>query len=273
MRPSICRLIVAAILSAATLSFATGPLSAQGACSTPLQPPARQGGGKSPPQGQVVYGIQAVITNGYPTFNCPSNWDSYTNEWIMVVGPGDNAWIQVGWERSPSQSLVHIWCQVRSPSSPGPREVHFNPDYRVDIPRAYSIVAYHDPRGFNYWGLWTFNGGIDGTKYVYLDSIYDSELQWPGGSAYAIDAQWSGEVSYIESQMGGTYASPSAFYYPRWYLGDPSGEWPYITDPRTFNSRYPKYGGDAFQYADGTWRFRNWTWSNFLYLPLILKNH
>jgi hypothetical protein len=245
------------------LTFLTLPLAAQGTCSTPLPHPPHQGGGKS---ASAIYGLQAVISKGAPVLGCQSKWDSYTNEWIMVVGPGSNAWIQLGWERSYSDPRVHIWYQARGPHFQ--RDRHYDPTdprYRVDIGRTYVIEAMSDEGGITYWSLWA-----DG---VALDSIPATDLQWPAGSAYAIDAQWSGELSYIESEMGGPYSSPVGFYYLAWYLGDPNGDWPYIDNPRVFNSEVPKYGGDAFQIYSGIWGFRNWTWSNFLFLPLILKDH
>jgi hypothetical protein len=254
----------AMLLVVVLLILLTTSLSAQSTCSSPLPHPPHQGGGKT---ASTIFGLQAVISKGNPVLGCQSKSDSYTSEWIMVVGPGPNAWIQLGWERSVSQDpRVHIWYQARGPNFQHDRPYDpTDPRYRVDIGRTYAIEAMSDEGGITYWNLWA-----DG---VALDSIPATDLQWPAGSAYAIDTQWSGELSYIESEMGGPYSSPVGFYYLAWYLGDPNGDWPYIDNPRVFNSEVPKYGGDAFQIYSGIWGFRNWTWSNFLFLPLILKDH
>lgn len=93
-----CRLMVAMSLVIAVLALAILPLSAQGACSTPLPSPPHQGEGRS---ASTILGVQAVISYGNPVFACQQNWDSYTNEWIMIVGPGNSMpnhpeWIQLG---------------------------------------------------------------------------------------------------------------------------------------------------------------------------------
>jgi hypothetical protein len=149
--------------------------------------------------------------NGTPVFGCPNNWDSYTNEWIMLVGPGQDAWIQLGWERSQADARVHIWYQARGPNFL--KDWPFDPtitNYRVDIPREFRIEAQDPGYGTVYWDMYVDD--------IYLDTIESDDLQWPGGSKYAVNAQWSGELSYIESEMGGPRSNPVAFYYPAWSL-------------------------------------------------------
>jgi hypothetical protein len=270
-----CRLMVATSLVIAVSAIAILPLSAQSTCSAPLPSPPHQGGGRS---ASTIFGVQAVISYGNPVFACRQNWDSYTNEWIMIVGPGNSMpnhpeWIQVGWERSHVYETVHFWYQYIGPGlnyctqTPPivciPRSQHIDPaQHPVSSARTFTIEAIGEPDGATNWLLWADN--------LILGSISASELGWTGSSQYGSDVQWSGEVSYFESEMGGPASNPVSIVYPMWYVGE---GWDYIYDPYTFSSWHPKYGGDAIQNVDGTWRFRNWTWSNFLFLPLILKDH
>lgn len=95
-------LMVAMCLTIAMLTIWIQPLSAQGACSAPLPSPPHQGGGRS---ASTIFGVQAVISYGNPILGCSNRADSYTNEWIMIVGPGNSLpnhpeWIQVGWEKA-----------------------------------------------------------------------------------------------------------------------------------------------------------------------------
>lgn len=223
------------------VTFLVMPFLAYADCSGPLVPPPHQGGGQTLPVGQVVFGVKTLITYGNPALGCQNRWDSYTNEWIMILGPGDNEWIQLGWEKNRDNPQVHMWHQARGPN------------YLVDLPlgpvtqsRTYSIEAMGDESGNTLWFLWA-----DGQ---YLTSFPATNLGWSNGGQYGTGVQWSGEVSYVESEMGGPYTNPVLIDRPLWYMG-PS--WSYITTPYTFDSWHPKYAGDASQYADQSWRFRN----------------
>ncbi len=241
------------------------PLSAQGACTAPLPSPPHQGGGKS---ASTIFGVQAVISYGNPVLGCSQRDDSYTDEWVMVVGPGNSLpnhpeWIQVGWEKGhhyPGQ--VYFWYQYIGPNYPAPVDVAIDPaQHPVSQARTFKIEVISDEGGSATWLLWADS--------ILLGEIAASDLGWNGSGQYGSDVQWSGEVSYLESEMGGPASNPVSIVSPMWYVGE---WWDYVYDPYTFDSWHPKYGGDAIQYGDGTWRFRNWTWSNFLFLPLILKN-
>jgi hypothetical protein len=190
MRQHRRHLAVVMLLTSILLTFVTIPLSAQGTCTSPLPHPPHQGGGKN---ASTVYALQAVISKGNPVLGCQNQWVSYTNEWVMLIGPGSTAWIQVGWERSVhGDPRVHIWYQARGPNG-FQRDRHYDPTdprYRVDTGRTYVIEAVSDPGGITVWNLW-----VDS---VALDSIPATDLQWPAGSAYATGAQWSGELSFIE---------------------------------------------------------------------------
>lgn len=165
--------------------------------------------------------------------------------------------------KSRRYGTVYFWYQYIGPNYPAPVDVAIDPaQHPVSYGRTFAIEAMSDLGGSTTWLLWA-----DG---ILLASIAATDLGWTGGGQYGSNVQWSGEVSYFESEMGGPASNPVRIVYPMWY---PGGQWDYIYDPYTFNSWHPRYSGDAVQYSDGTWRFRNWTYSNFLFLPLILKNH
>ena len=170
MKPLHCRLIVAVSLVIAVAVLPTLPLSAQGACSAPLPSPPHQGGGKS---ASTIFGVQAVISYSNPVFGCSHRDDSYTNEWIMIVGPGNSLpnhpeWIQVGWERSHGHETLHFWYQYIGPGPSYctqtqpivciPHDVPIDPtQHPVSSARTFTIEAIGEPDGATNWLLWADN--------------------------------------------------------------------------------------------------------------------
>jgi hypothetical protein len=92
------------------LSFGSLPLSAHADCSTPIGAP-HQGAAVNPSSGNFIYGISANISYGTPVLGCQHKLDSFTNEWVMVVGPGPEEWLQFGWERNANYPNLHLWYQ------------------------------------------------------------------------------------------------------------------------------------------------------------------
>jgi len=261
--PPGCRFTLASGLVVVVLFLSTFSSSAQIACSAPIADTPHQGGGES---AGTIYGVQADISNSNPVFGCAQNWDSFTDEWVMVVGPDFPAqpeWIQLGWERDPNyMTVVHFWYQYIGPANLSPIEGHFDPTiYPIARVRTYKIEAVSDPDPTvgTIWMLWADN--------ILLDTIPAANLGWSGGSQYGTNMQWSGEVSYVESDMGGPYYNAAQIVWPMWTLG---GGYIDVTTPYFFNSSHPRYAGDARQFSDGTWFFRNWSWYR-VFLPFIDK--
>lgn len=208
MKPYHRHLVITISLVIAVLILSTPSSSAQGACSTPLPRPPRQGGGRGMAS---VFGVQAVISYSNPILGCSHRNDSYTNEWIMIIGPGnrlpDNPeWIQVGWERSHGHETIHFWYQYIGPGpnyctqTPPivciPHDQPIDPiQYPVSQARTFRIEAISDEGGSTTWLLWADT--------ILLGAIAADDLGWSEGAQYGSDVQWSGEVSYLESEMGG----------------------------------------------------------------------
>ena len=139
MKPFRCYLIVTICLVIVALVFSTHLLSAQGACSAPLPRPPRQGGGRGM---ATIFGVQAVISFGNPVLGCSHRSDNYTNEWIMIIGPGNRMpdhpeWIQLGWERSHGHETIHFWYQYRT----RPELLQSNATYRLYRPDTVSCFT------------------------------------------------------------------------------------------------------------------------------------
>ena len=73
------------VLLLVVLFFMGLPLSTDANCNTPIGAP-HQSVAKNPSPDNFIYGISANISYGTPVLGCQNKLDSFTDEWVMVVG-------------------------------------------------------------------------------------------------------------------------------------------------------------------------------------------
>jgi hypothetical protein len=188
------------------------------------------------PPGQQVFGASATISFGDAALACASHWDSYTYEWLMILGPGTDEWIQIGWEKSYFTQAAHFSYQIRGPGGlmwNGGEDVPFD-----SAPREYRIEVLDGLYG-RVWALWA------GADLVF--PIFASDLNWSNGAECGTAVQWNGEVSYAASEMGGTFPG-TVINYPQWQLDSIGGFWTSIAPTQFHQSWFPDYQGSHGQY-------------------------
>ena len=235
-------------------------LSVYADCGTSLGAP-HQGAGQYPAPGNFIYGISADISYNMPVLGCLNNIDSFTNEWIMVVGPGPEEWLQFGWERKSGYPNVHLWCQYHHQ---GASPVDGDIPYEPATVHEYMILSVRDPATREItWQLFLDD--------LFMGQFTATEMGWTQPENGAAQAQWSAELSYGESEMGGLL--PHFVFFDDIYYqeGTPTSSWYHVDPSWTFDSFVPKYGGDTVEYEPFRWRSRNWTWRQ-IHLPLVTKD-
>ncbi len=243
------------------LSFVRLPLSVRADCGTPIGAP-HQGAAKDPSPGNFIYGISANISYGTPALGCQYKLDSFTDEWVMIVGPSSEEWLQFGWERKATYPNLHLWYQYHYQGS-APVDVDLF--YEPATTHEYKIMAVRNPQtGIISWWL-VDNGNV-------LVQLAATSMGWTQPINGASEAQWSAELSYDESEMGDLLPDFVSFDNLYFLEGTPDSVWQQVVPSWTFNSFLPKYGGDTVEYAPYHWRSRNWTWPHQNYLPLMMKD-
>jgi hypothetical protein len=199
------------------------------------------------------------MTYGNPTLGCLTSNVSYTYEWVMIVGPGDNEWIQVGWEKYQGLPETHYWIEARGPNYQRD-EFMFAFD---TAPSVYRIEA-SDDFGGRVWRVL-----VDSRELLVIPA---AEMGWSNEGQWGVSVQWSGETNYRFNQMGGTPPLGTLLDYPQWQVDSVGGGWSFIVPTFFFDSWQPMYHGSYGQYYDDQgWWFKNWTLHS-AYLPLVVRD-
>jgi len=249
------------VLLLVVLFFMGLPLSTDANCNTPIGAP-HQSVAKNPSPDNFIYGISANISYGTPVLGCQNKLDSFTDEWVMVVGPGPEEWLQFGWERKAAYSNLHLWYQYHHQ---GAAPVDVDIFYEPVTTHEYRIMAVRNSQtGIISW--WLVDNGLVRVQ------LATTDMGWTQPTSGASQAQWSAELSYGESEMGDLLPDLVSFDNLYFQEGTPSSLWQQVVPSWTFDSFLPRYGGDTVEYEPYRWRSRNWTWPYQHYLPLMQKN-
>lgn len=221
------------------LALAIAPAVSQADCTTPLGAP-HQGAGKFPTPGNMIYGMSASISYGNPALGCLNKYDSFTDEWVMVVGPGPEEWLQFGWERNSSYQTVHLWYQY-----------HHQGADPVDVPIYYEPATTHEYKVMsirdNQTGIISWRLVDNGLVRLQLTA---TDMGWTQPTNGATQGQWSAEVAYGESEMGGLLPNLVTFDNLTYQEGSPATNWQQAVPSWTFDSFVPRYGGDTTEVVD-----------------------
>jgi hypothetical protein len=256
-----CRRVINTAVVLTIITLAVAPAVSQADCTTPLGAP-HQGAGKFPAPGNMIYGMSASISYSNPALGCLNRYDSFTDEWVMVVGPGPEEWLQFGWEKNSSYQTVHLWYQYHHQGA-GP----VGGRIAIDPVTTHEYKIMSDPdrqTGIISW--WLVDNGFVRLQFRATD------MGWTQPTNGAAQAQWSAEVAYGESEMGGLLPYLVTFSDLTYEEGSPSAYWQQVVEPWTFDSFVPRYGGDTTEVEPFVWQSRNWTWPYQNHLPLLENN-
>ena len=253
--------LVTVALVLAILALTIGPAVTYANCSTPVGAP-HQGAAIDPAPGSFIYTASANISYNNPNLGCTNQGDSFTDEWVMVVGPGPEEWLQFGWERKTAYPNVHLWYQYHHQGS-APVDVDIL--YEPAVTHEYKIMSAIDGQTGNVTWWLVFDGTI-------LYQFTATQMGWTQPTNGASEAQWSAELAYDESEMGGLLPNLVTFDNLYYQEGDPSQPLQAMTPSWIIRSSVPKYGGDPVDVATFNGSLRNWTWPYLTYLP-VLENY
>jgi hypothetical protein len=208
------------------------------------------------PNNSYVWAVTARISYANPAFNCRDDLNSWTTEWVMIVGPDSSTdWVQFGWTRNYADSTVHAWSQWSDKH--GLHNMDYN-YYPTDV-ASYMIAQYYEPpMPGPAWYL-----SIDRQ---YVDNIYTTGIDWWDQlfGDHGVQAQFYGEVTKLENNMGDWY--PGVAMDSVYWLDD-NDLWNPPLNGVCINSPVPRYGGQC----SGR-KLMNWTGAHQVALPLLMNN-
>ena len=265
--PIVSRLIIVMFLLFASL-FASHDSTAIAGCNAPNG--NRRAGFRA--ESAYIRAVKTQLVYRYPMLGCTTHPESFTLESVLLTNAARTAWIQLGWARSADPvamntldpitgqvitNTTRFWVQVQPYVGVNTDEYFskMNADETVSIEREWLL----NQNTLMYEWYWISKIGSTRVKTLTHYSLFGNTT---GNDM--VSAQFFGETSFNNNQMGGGKNTPGQYNLLSWKRNSDSN-WNYIKNgdssyfTATIFDPSPVYKYENFKYADDTWRVRNWT--------------